>query len=207
MAVIQSNVAQPQIIQRAAPLDTWISRLTGLAQLGAQALQGYHYYAAAQAASKPNWQALQWAVQNLPGTLEDENMLGPYLRSIGVPPQEIHRILASPDRGANFSHEMVVRNHKAQEGRPVDFSDPNTQRAMQYNLGATSPAVSEAPASPLPMPMPGSTQPIKLGAPPIELKDQSPSILTYAPTPDSGSYYYQNADFLKYLRPSGGEFV
>lgn len=182
--IIQSNVAQPQIIQRTPQLDSFLARLVALAQIGGEAMKGYNYYKAAESAARPNWQATMEAIKSLP-----DDQLVPFLRSQKVNEEHIKGILAAKGRAANYAHDMVMRTHDMNPNQ--DLSTDEGRRNLQYYMGTSTPAATPAPTE--------HATPAPVAAPPMFQAPEPPSPSAYFPGGGVMSYSPLD-DFLSSLQ-------
>lgn len=153
--IVQSNVAQPQIIQRADPVDTFLARLTAAGQLAANALQGYAYFnTGRQAESSRLSEAMKFAF-----TLNDAEGEA-YLRIIGAPRSAIKQFLALkgqrlPEKASYDINESRDRARNAPDWNPAQFHGQinASQKGVPYVIQPPGSAGNFAPSDAIPAPV------------------------------------------------------
>ena len=153
--IVQSNVAQPQIIQRADPVDTFLARLTAGSQLAANALQGYAYFnTGRQAESSRLSEAMKFAL-----TLNDAEGEA-YLLSIGAPNSAIKQFRALkgqrlPEKAYYDINEARERARNAPDWDPVRFHGQinASQKGIPYKIEPSGSKGESVPQDVIPAPV------------------------------------------------------
>ena len=210
--IVQSNIAQPQIIQRQPKFDMFLARLLALAQMGGEAAKSYNYYTAAQNANRPDLESLRYAVQSLPS---ENGVLQAFLRMRGVPEEQIQQMAAIKDRYANnaYRHAQALEQEAQKTGQNPLLSPAyrsivtgtNEAQVPQAQQGTQTYSTQQAqpPVSPI-------ISPSNLYSSPTELVPNATlSVLSDVPRSSGSTYYSPTEDFVNLLvntRVSPGGF-
>lgn len=105
--IVQSNIAQPQIIQRQPKFDMFLARLLALAQMGGEAMKGYHAYNVGKANQAESQSKIGEAMKF---ALTMPKPYGvPFLRASGAPEAMIQQYTDIQNHLPTLEYESNVR--------------------------------------------------------------------------------------------------